>query len=80
MSRPATPHAAHDELLIARLFGADVDDRERTLAQEQIAGCEDCAALFADLGSIARRLRSPHWIFRQHIGVANGPLWRSEFP
>jgi hypothetical protein len=54
MSRPGTPHAAHDELLIARLFGADVDDRERTLAQEQVAGCEDCAALYADLASIAR--------------------------
>lgn len=53
MSRPATPHATHDELLIARLFGADVDDRERARAQEQIAGCEECAALFADLGSIA---------------------------
>ena len=54
MPKPATPHAAHDELLIARLYGGDVDDLERARALELVAGCEDCAALFADLGSIAR--------------------------
>lgn len=51
MSNPS-PHAAHDELLIARLFGDDVDDRERAAALDQMASCEDCAALFADLCSI----------------------------
>jgi len=51
MSNP-NPHAAHDELLIARLFGDDVDERERAVALAQMDACEDCAALFADLGSI----------------------------
>ena len=52
MPNPATSHAAHDELLIARLFGDDVDDSERAAALDQMAGCDECAALFADLGSI----------------------------
>jgi hypothetical protein len=52
MPNPATFHAAHDELLIARLLGDDVDDRERTAALEQMAGCDDCAALFDDMASI----------------------------
>jgi hypothetical protein len=62
MPNPTTSHAVHDELLIVRLFGDDVDDRERTAALDQIAGCDDCAALFADLGSIksaAAALPSP---------------------
>jgi hypothetical protein len=47
------PHAGHDELLIARLFGGDVSEAERALALDQMAECEDCAALFADLAVIA---------------------------
>ena len=50
----AASHAAHDELLIARLYGDDVDDRERVLALDLLAGCDECAALYADLGSIAK--------------------------
>jgi anti-sigma factor RsiW len=46
-------HASHDELLIARLFGDDVDEPERARALELIAECTECAALFADLGAIA---------------------------
>jgi hypothetical protein len=54
MSRTAaTPHSAHDELLIARLYAGDVDVREREHALEMVSGCEDCAALFADLAAIA---------------------------
>jgi hypothetical protein len=53
MSRSAADHAAHDELLIARLYGGDVDDRERARALELVAGCEECAALYADVGAIA---------------------------
>ena len=52
MPNPATTHAAHDELLSARLFGDDVDERERAAAIEQMAACDECADLFADLGSI----------------------------
>jgi hypothetical protein len=50
----AAAHAGHDELLIARLYGNDVDDRERARALELVAGCDECAALFADLGAIAK--------------------------
>jgi hypothetical protein len=49
----AAAHAGHDELLIARLYGSDVDDRERARALELVGGCDECAALYADLGAIA---------------------------
>jgi hypothetical protein len=50
---PLAAHAAHDELLIARLFGGDVSDVEREHALELMGECGECAALFADLGDIA---------------------------
>ena len=50
---PPAAHATHDELLIARLYGGDVDAAERERVLEQIAECRDCAELFADLGAIA---------------------------
>ena len=50
----AAAHAGHDELLIARLYGSDVNDRERARALELVAGCDECAALYADLGAIAK--------------------------
>jgi anti-sigma factor RsiW len=53
MDRTAATHSKHDEMLIVRLFGGDVDDRERAHAFELLGGCEDCAALFADLGATA---------------------------
>ena len=31
-SNSTTPHAAHDELLLARLYGGDVDERDRARA------------------------------------------------
>jgi anti-sigma factor RsiW len=49
---PAT-HAGHDELLIVRFYGDDVDDAERALALDLMADCRECAELFADLGAIA---------------------------
>jgi anti-sigma factor RsiW len=48
-----TTHAGHDELLVARLYGGDMDASERDRALDQLADCPDCAALFADLGAIA---------------------------
>jgi anti-sigma factor RsiW len=48
-----TTHAGHDQLLVARLYGGDLDASERDLALDQLADCPDCAALFADLGAIA---------------------------
>jgi hypothetical protein len=55
MDRTASaPHAGHDELLIARLYGGDVDERERALALDLMADCPECARLFADLGDIAQ--------------------------
>lgn len=53
MDRTAAAHSNHDELLIVRLFGGDVDDHERTTALDVLGECEDCAALFADLGANA---------------------------
>ena len=50
---PTAPHAGHDELLIARLFGGDVSEAERALALDQMAECEECEALFVDLGGVA---------------------------
>src|ERR1035437_5090580 len=49
----STAHASHDESLVVRLFGYDVDPAERSRALDLVAGCEECAALYADLGSIA---------------------------
>jgi len=46
-------HAAHDELLIARLFGGDVSEAERARALDRMGECGECAALFTDLGDIA---------------------------
>lgn len=53
MDRTAATHATHDEMLLARLYGGDVDERERRRALDQIASCQDCANVFVDLGSIA---------------------------
>jgi hypothetical protein len=53
MDRTTATHSKHDELLIVRLFGGDVDDRERARALDLLGECEDCAALFADLGATA---------------------------
>ncbi|HEY5486020.1 MAG TPA: hypothetical protein VIK06_00100 [Candidatus Limnocylindrales bacterium] len=49
----ATGHANHDESLVVRLYGNDVGPEERSRALDLVAGCEECAALFADLGQIA---------------------------
>jgi hypothetical protein len=53
MPPTTTPHAAHDELLLARLYGDDVDAAERDRALEQMAGCQECTEFFSDLGAIA---------------------------
>jgi hypothetical protein len=50
---PLSAHAAHDELLIALLFGGDVSDVERERALDLLGECGECAALFADFGDIA---------------------------
>jgi hypothetical protein len=46
-------HANHDESLVVRLYGDDLGAPERSRALELVAGCEECTALFADLGQIA---------------------------
>jgi hypothetical protein len=53
MNRPTTTHATHDQLLLARFYGGDVDEAERSLALEQMATCADCADAFADFGAIS---------------------------
>jgi hypothetical protein len=49
-------HAAHDLVVIAAAADRDADDAARTAAEAQIADCEDCAALFADLRTISENL------------------------
>jgi len=49
----SSAHSRHDESLIARLYGGDVDEVERDQALDLMAGCPDCATLFADFGAIA---------------------------
>ena len=53
MPRTPATHATHDELLLARLYGGDVDESERGRALNQIASCGECSDLFADFGAIA---------------------------
>jgi hypothetical protein len=54
MSRNAAPsHASHDELLLARYFGDDLDAGERRRAGELIGSCPDCAEFIAELRAIA---------------------------
>lgn len=57
-SRRAGAHAGHDELLIARLYGHDLEGRELALARERVAGCPQCADLLAELSAIATATRS----------------------
>jgi len=45
-------HREHDELLIVRAADGDADAVDARLARDQLAGCPDCRALFADLASI----------------------------
>jgi hypothetical protein len=52
-TRSANTHANHDQALIVRLYGGDVDAPERARALDLLAECPDCADLFADLGQIA---------------------------
>lgn len=53
MHQTAATHATHDELLLARLYGGDVDEGEKGRALDQMASCGECADFFADLGAIA---------------------------
>jgi hypothetical protein len=45
-------HRDHDELLIVRAAEGDADPVDARLAQEQLAACADCRALFADVSTI----------------------------
>ena len=50
----SAPHAGHDEQLIARLYGGDLEPAERSVALALIAECPECAAIYSDLGALAR--------------------------
>jgi len=49
-------HATHDLHVLAAAADRGVDDATRIAAEQQIAGCVDCAALFADLRLISEGL------------------------
>jgi hypothetical protein len=55
---PPTAHDRHDTMLVVRLYDDDVDAAERDRATTQIAACEECSALFADLGVIAKATKA----------------------
>jgi hypothetical protein len=48
----ATAHGAHDLHLIAAAADRDADEATRTAAERQLATCDECASLFADLRAI----------------------------
>lgn len=50
---PNAEHPSHDLHLIAAAADREADDATRVAAQRQIAACDDCAALFADLRAIS---------------------------
>jgi hypothetical protein len=52
-SHLTSTHATHDELLVARLYGGDIDGRDKDRALDLVAACDKCAGYFADFGSIA---------------------------
>ncbi len=53
MNRNRAPnHAAHDELLLARLAGGDLEGPERDRALELVASCPACAAAYADFEAL----------------------------
>lgn len=56
--RPGADHAAHDLLVIAAGTDPHADAATRGAADRQAADCPDCAALAADLRSIASSLRT----------------------
>ena len=53
MADRRAPHEAHDPVVIARLLDRDVAADERAAAESLIASCPSCAALHADLLSLA---------------------------
>jgi hypothetical protein len=54
-TRPSTPHAQHDRLLVVRhLAGDPLDDREIASVSGLLATCPECAALLDELALISR--------------------------
>ncbi len=47
------PHEGHDPVVIARLLDREIAPDERALAESLIASCRSCAALHADLVTLA---------------------------
>jgi len=56
--RERIDHAAHDLDLLAAAADRSVDATTRLAAERQVAECQDCAALFADLRLISAGLSS----------------------
>jgi anti-sigma factor RsiW len=58
MTDSRSTHEAHDRLLIASLVDRSPSDTDRALAEAQLAGCGDCAALYADLVALSAATRA----------------------
>jgi hypothetical protein len=53
-----TAHASHDRLLIANLVDRSVSADDRARGEAQLASCQDCGRLLADLLAISEATRS----------------------
>jgi anti-sigma factor RsiW len=56
--QPTTTHAEHDLLLVAALADREPDGEEAGRGRAQIAACTECAALHAELVSLASATRA----------------------
>jgi hypothetical protein len=85
--RPTTPHATHDLVLLAAAADRDADPGLRSAADSQIAGCDECASIAADLNVIVAGLaglpatrtapRDMRISGEQAARLRRGRLWRA---
>jgi hypothetical protein len=82
----ATPHSSHDLVLLAAATDRDADPTTRSAAADQVAACAECAALAAELRSLALGLahlpasrpvpRDMRITAEQAARLRRGGLWR----
>ena len=85
--RPTTPHSTHDLVLLAAAADRNADPGLRAAAEAQLATCQDCATLAADLRALAAGLgdlpatrpapRDMRLSVEQAARLRRGGLWRT---
>jgi anti-sigma factor RsiW len=58
MTASRSTHATHDRLLIANLIDRSPGEADRVRAEEQMAGCPECALLYDDLRALSAATRA----------------------